>query len=1021
MFSYGISFERPVWLYLLAVIPLLWWWGQNSLMAFGRARRWAICLCRSLVLALIVVATAEPQFVQNTDRLAVVYLLDQSLSIPQGERGAMIDYANLAIHDHRQPHDLAGAIVFGREPVIESPAYEDDLKLARQVEGQIDPSYTNIAAAIKLAEASFPHDAARRIVLVTDGNENIGDALLEARGAAEAGIGIDVLPIRYATRSEIVVEKVSIPADVRKGQPFDLRVVVNNTNPSGTVAGRLRVMKRAGDQPFEISNEPVELPPGKRVFTIRQEIDDPDFYTYEAQFIPDNPADDAMSQNNRATAFTHVRGSGQVLLIESMENRGEHQQLVDRLRANNIEVTVRPTSQLFNNLAELQQYDTVILGNVPRSDGDDAARITHFTDDQIRLLVRNTEYMGAGLIMLGGPNSFGAGGWTNTELERAMPVDFQVKNLKVVPSGALMLVIDHSGSMSGEKLELSRAAAIAAIKVLGDQDKVGVVTFDSAASVVVPMTTVGDGRRAISRVAQIGSGGGTNMMPGVQEGYKMLAKADASVKHMIVLTDGHTAGSGYAELTAFNRRRGITTTALAVGSDTDIGLMEGIARAGGGKFYKVDNPRAIPRIFMKEAMRVARSVIYEKESGFHPTVRYPHEITSGLTGPLPPLTGYVRTTLKQNPLVEQAIISPVPEDEINSSILATWTYGSGRAVAFTTDDGARWAKQWATWPDYDKFFSQLVRWSMRPTDDQGKFSVATEFEGDRVRIFVTALDQKDEFLNFLNLTGSAIGPDVEPRELHLEQTAPGRYVGEFPVEEAGSYFITLSPGAGQALIRAGVNVPYSAEFADRQADVSLLESIAELRPKQGEPGALIEGSLEPGGMQDLLAVDSFRRDLPKASRAQDVWHLLVLSAACLFFCDVFLRRVSINLTWAAPLLLRLQNRLLGRTPPPVAPEFMSRLQSRKASVAAELDQRRAGARFAPASPASEETSANRFKESRPKSAAPEALTPSPAPERLASIAPPAPTTPDSSGGESYTSRLLKAKKKVWEQENKGPE
>jgi len=1011
MFSYGLSFDRPAWLLLLAVIPLLWWWGRNSLMAFGRLRRFSICLVRSLVLALIVIATAEPQFVRNTDRLAVVYLLDQSLSIPPGERGAMIDFANQTIHEHRQPHDLAGAIVFGREPVIESPAYDDDLNLARQVEGQIDPSYTNIAAAIKLAEASFPHDAAKRIVLVSDGNENIGDALDEARGATESGIGIDVLPVRYSVRSEVVVDKVSIPADVRKGQPFDLRVVVNNTNPTGHVPGRLRVMVRSGDQPTEISNEPVDLPPGKSVFTVRQEIAHPDFYTYEAQFVPTNPADDAMSQNNRATAFTHVRGSGQTLLIESMENRGEHQQLVDRLRANNVEVTVRPTNQLFTNLAELQQYDTVILANVPRSDGDDAARITHFTDDQIRMLVRNTEYMGAGLIMLGGPNSFGAGGWTNTELEKAMPVDFQVKNLKVVPSGALMLVIDHSGSMSGEKLELSRAAAIAAIRVLGEKDQIGVVTFDSTATTVVPMQPVGNGERAISRVARIGSGGGTDMMPGVQEGYKMLAKADASVKHMIVLTDGRTAGNGYAELSALNRRRGITTTALAIGSDADVPLMEGISRAGGGKFYKVDNPRAIPRIFMKEAMRVARSVIYEKATGFQPAMRYPHEITSGMTGPLPALTGFVRTTLKQNPLVEQAIVSPVPEDEVNSSVLATWTYGSGRAVAFTTDDGARWAKQWATWPEYDKFFTQLVRWSMRPTDDNGKFSVATEIEGDRVRVFVTALDQKDEFLNFLDLTGSVIGPDVEPRELRLEQAAPGRYVGDFAVAEAGSYFIMLSPGAGLAQIRAGVNVPYSAEFADRQADTSLLESIAELRPKQGEAGAVIDGSLTPGGMPDLLAVNSFRRDLPKATRAQDIWHLLVLSAGCLFFCDVFLRRVSVNLAWAPLVAIALRNRLLGRAAPVAAPEFMSRLQSRKAAVAAEIDQRRAAVKLSP--PA-------RFSADAATAEQDAAMEPMPVAEAKATTAVrPAdtpPTAPEAAADEGYTSRLLKAKRRVWEQD-----
>ncbi len=137
------------------------------------------------------------------------------------------------------------------------------------------------------------------------------------------------------------------------------------------------------------------------------------------------------------------------------------------LRRQNLEVVVQPSNRLFSNLAELQRYDLVVLADVARTTGVDAERLATFSDDQIEMLVQNTQHMGSGLLMLGGPDSFGAGGWTNTALEKAMPVDFQVKNAKVVPSGALMLVLDSSGSMSGDKLELSKAAAMAAVKILG--------------------------------------------------------------------------------------------------------------------------------------------------------------------------------------------------------------------------------------------------------------------------------------------------------------------------------------------------------------------------------------------------------------------------------------------------------------------------------------------------------------------------------------------------------------------------
>ena len=188
---------------------------------------------------------------------------------------------------------------------------------------------------------------------------------------------------------------------------------------------------------------------------------------------------------------------------------------------------------------------------------------------------------------------------------------------------------------------------------------------------------------------------------------------------------------------------------------------------------------------------------------------------------------------------------------------------------------------------------------MRPVNDSGKFTIATDVEGNRVKLFVTALDNQDEFLNFLDLTGSVVGPDSEPRNIELEQISPGRYVGQFDADETGSYFAMLSPGPGLAPIRAGINVPYSAEFRDREANVALLESIAELTPPGGHTGQVMQGALaDPRGRQSLMAVDSFRRDLPPAARRHGVWHLLVFAASCLFFFDIFLRRVAVSFSWA---------------------------------------------------------------------------------------------------------------------------
>src|SRR5262249_20210384 len=157
---------------------------------------------------------------------------------------------------------------------------------------------------------------------------------------------------------------------------------------------------------------------------------------------------------------------------------GRFDKFVQLLRKNELDVTVRDTRRPFDNLADLQQFDAVILADAPRVSGDGATELTQFSDEQIHQLVQNTEHFAFRLIVLGGPNSYGAGGWTNTELEKALPVDCQVQASKVNAVGALMLVIDSSGSMSGDKTAWSRAAAVATAQMLGAHDYIGVVTFD---------------------------------------------------------------------------------------------------------------------------------------------------------------------------------------------------------------------------------------------------------------------------------------------------------------------------------------------------------------------------------------------------------------------------------------------------------------------------------------------------------------------------------------------------------------
>ena len=1019
MFGREIAFDSPWYLLLLLVLPVLWVASYHSLSGLGRWRRLTALTLRTGVVVLLVLALAELQMVRRSDRITVIYLLDQSASIPVEQREAMREFVRESVREHRDDDDRSAVITFGREATIEYPPLDDDPPLVGVLESarmlRIDA--TNMEAALKLALATFPEDSAKRIVLVSDGNENVGDGRSVAQMMAEDAVGIDVVPVIFELRGEVAVEKVVLPADIRRGQPFDVRVVVNNMSQptadnDGVVSGVLRLMRRQGNHVVPLADSAVELAPGKEIFTFEHVIEASDFYEYEAMFVPDDATADVMTQNNQATAFTHVRGKGQVLVIENYEELGEFEFLIEQLQEADLEVTRMATDQLFTSLADLQRYDTVILADVPRDTtvGDD---LIGFSNRQIDMLVSNTHEMGSGLVMLGGPDSFGVGGWTGTALEEAMPVDFKINNAEVQAVGALAMIMHACEMPEGNRWQ--KLISEAALESLGPQDYCGVIEWNMRERWLwgpnnEGMQQVGPNRRTmLARLGRMVPGDMPDFDPGMQLAANEFARlslpgnGQPAVKHMIIISDGDPTPPSQATINALINQ-GVTISTVAVGTHIMVGPndpLPSMARQTGGKFYNVTNAQALPRIFQREARRVALPLVHEFPSpGVQPVVTDArHQVLQGIEGPMPNITGYVMTTLKENPLVEQVIISPQPATADTATILATWPYGFGRAAAFTTDGGNRWAHDWTGWGNYEKFFTQLVQWSMRPSGDTGQFTVATEVENGRVHIVVTALDEEGEFLNFLDFRGTAVDSQLAPHGIQLEQVASGRYEGYVDIDEAGSVFLTLLPGSGHAPIRTGVDIPYSPEYRVRTTNVAYLTSLAALEPAGGEPGQVAEGLLNPAGWETLLALNPFRPDLPRSASATDIWPLLVLLAACLFLADVFIRRVNVSFAWV-PVYAGVARDFVLRRERAAEPDArMERLRSLKAEMTEEVDRQRASVRFEPEPDADIDTNATLGGDASRKKA---------------------PPPPPSSGGtaqpkqeeETYMDRLLKAKKQA---------
>ena len=1038
--GFEIAFDRPWFLLLLLILPIMWYWSFNSLAGLGKGRRIFALLLRSLVVLLMVMALAEAKWQRSTNRLTVIYLLDQSESIPVEKRERMLSYVFDEVVNHRREKekDKAGVIVFGGNAKIESAPFDGQLPLIGKIESTLDleTSSTSLEAALKLAKASFPEDTARRVVIISDGNENNGDAMSIAQSMAEDGIGIDVVPVELVAQSEISVDKVVLPTDIRKGQKFESKVVLtNNTGGDKPVKGKLRVTRKTVTSSVVVAEPEVELVPGKNIFGFDSKLDAAGVFTTEAVFVPNDLSQDLITQNNRASAFTHVRGKGKVLLIEDKFHKNEFNNLINQLAKNDIETDTIGSDSLYTTAAELLQYDSVVLANLPRAaGGDGGSEIESFSDAQIKILVDNCEHMGCGIVMLGGDRAFGAGGWSNSLLEKAMPVDFQIKNDKVSAVGALALMM-HASEMPRGNYWQSKIGE-EAIKVLGPMDYCGVIDWSDMGGNPRWLWKLPTGVDRVYRNRNRMLGLVRKMAPGDMPDFNKpmrvmlngLKKVNASMKHVIIISDGDPTPPSSALLNDFIKSK-IKISTAAVGTHGAAGStpLQKIAKVTGGQYYVVKNAKALPKIYQREARRVAKPVIKESESGMSlvPTSQTAtHEIMKGINvEAFPPFYGYVMSTIKKSNLVQQLAIASEPQNDggENSTVLAAWRYGNGRTVAFTSDAGFKWTTQWFNDEQYDKLFAQMVRYSMRPITESANFTVAAKAKDGMAQIVVTALDDDDNLLNFLEMSGRGInsaktGDDDKGIELEFTQVAPGRYVAEHPIKGSGNLLYTIFPGEGYERLTAGINIPYSSEYSDRESNLALLESLSSFKPRGGKAGKIIEGSLSNAGISKLLESNTFRPTLSAAVGIRDIWPLLLVLCGVAFFADVFIRRVAVSFDWFFDFLNYLRS-FFVKTEQEQRQASMSRLQSRKAEIERDIESRRASTKFEPSSDLETSTKRGSGKQRLEEVLASEiektpALPPKIVRDKL-----------KDEQETSYTSRLLDAKRKVQKQRdrNKNPD
>lgn len=849
---------HPTW--LMALVPIaamvIWRWRRG---AGGRGVRARLAdLLRATVLALLAIVLAGPIARISVPGTDVVFALDISASVSSASRARALAFINRAIA--QAPSDVRhGVVAFGADAATERYLRAGLTPLA-ELSVALDREGTDIGLGIELGISTFVDSGARRIVLLSDGQDNLGD--VDGAVAMARALGVTVHAIALDDdygNDELRVSHLGVPAFVRVNEPFAARVIIE----VGAVTGAQLVLSHNG---VVIEERTLTLKPGRNTVALPQQIGEAGLHEFEA--IVNLPTD-AVQQNNRYQAFVRVKGEPRVLHVLGEADAADSP-FISALRAQNLRVDDLPATALPEPLNRLVDYDLIVLNDVSGFD---------LSEPKMETLERYVRDAGGGLVMLGGLRSFGAGGYFSTPVERTLPVDMDVRTEVKIPSLAVIILLDKSGSMatvSGgrEKLDIAKRAALAAVEVLSPLDTVGVLAFDAGFEWVVPPTEVGNRRAIAARLRSLQSGGGTDLLIGLAEAYRLMAQQPARVKHLIVLSDGLSDNdSGHESLAARIVDDKITISTVAFGGDADRSLLERIAAIGKGRHYYTADIRNVPRIFTSETLVVARSLVAEGD--FLPTLVYPGEPLEGLEpSAIPAVQGYQRTWAKP---AAQVLLSAGDGDPL----LATWRYGLGRSVAFTTDVNGRWSNEWSQWSDYSRFAAQLARWSMRRSGGE-QLSANFTWRNKSARMTVDALDVDDRFINGLSLTAAVSGPRGERKPVTLRQIAPGRYEAPFELDGPGRYFLSVAAqqdGDSLSPQTFGLAIPYSPEYATSGVDVAALQRIA------SATGGLV---LKMSAATESLVVAPHPQARPIGER---LWWPLVLAALVLVVVELMVRKL----------------------------------------------------------------------------------------------------------------------------------
>ncbi|MNO22248.1 von Willebrand factor type A domain protein [compost metagenome] len=869
----GVQFDHP-WV-LLLLLPLAGWavyTYRSDYRLRGGRKAWVIGIRSTIITLLILVLAGFHTYSFAKDK-EIVFLLDRSESMSTGTTSlGSAEQWMLEAGLEKKKQDKVGVVSSGLDAIVEKNL--DSFPLTEgSLGGEPNSGFTRLEQGLQLSGSLFGGQGNRRIVLISDGEENVGDIRKAAMSLKERGIAVDVLPVAKAELKDAAIESFKVPEKLYRAESFSFEVSIRSTF---SVEGELRLY----EDNLEIGRKTVSLEKGDNRFALQGLASETGLHRYRAELFVDG---DEQSGNNANYAFTRVTGNPKVLIVEG--ETGTSANMENALSSGLVQYEVTKPDMLSSDIAKYAQYDSIIFNNVS---GDQVG------GKQMELIEQAVRSYGIGFMMVGGEDSYGMGGYFKTPIEKLLPVSMELEGKREVPSLGLILVIDRSGSMDGDKIALAKESAMRTVELLRPKDTVGVVAFDDKPWWVVEPQKLDDKEAVISQISSIPSGGGTDIFPALASATEKMLEVTAQRKHIILLTDGQSAiNSSYNDLIATMKDSKITMSSVAVGDDADFNLLSWLADEAKGRYYLVKDATTLPAIFSREAAMIARTYIVNKQ--FVPSLVTPGEWGEMLGGGLPGIQGYVAATTKST--AQTILASPEPDP-----LLARWQYGSGRTIAWTSDLTGKWSKEWVNWSSFPSVFTEMVKWTF-PQFTASPYEVNTTVIGNEVQFEVTVEGGNPPE----HLEAVVSSEKLEESRVNLMPTSPGTYTGVMEVSHPGSFLLNLQekssdsePGAANGENNTlgtgtGFVIPYSPEYRIQADDA--MEKLIALADMTG--GRVLDWS---------QAKEVFTFSPKSYPIYRDLERLLLAAALILWVIDIALRRLALPWGRIAERLLQWRRR-----------------------------------------------------------------------------------------------------------------